>query len=151
MALHWEEARVIVTCGDMRGLGEVPDDAIVLTLKPDEVDDPEAVEAVRNLVLDRTIERRRQVLSDVYELGLSMPEPVTDEAEGEPDEAALAEQRLLENLREREEDVDDDLGDEHDWVGPRPSLSEGGLWLGADAGRGVRIFISHVEELVVHN
>ena len=84
MALHWEEARVIVTCGDMRELGEVPGDAIVLTLKPEEVDDPEAIEAVRNLVLDRTIERRRQVLSDVYELGLSMPEPVTDEVEASP-------------------------------------------------------------------
>ena len=79
MALRWEEAGVIVTCGDPRTLEEAPDDAIVIALKPEEADEPETIESVRNLVLDRTIERRRRILSDVYELGLSMPEPVQEE------------------------------------------------------------------------
>lgn len=150
MALHWEEARVIVTCGDMRKMGEVPDDAIVLTLKPEEVGEPETIEAVRNLVLDRTIEQRHQVLSDIYELGGSMPDPVIEESEDDSPEAAEAERALLESLKEREDEVDDELDDERDWAARSP-LAEGGLWLGGDGGRGVRIFISHVEELVVHN
>ena len=52
-------------------------------------------------------------------------------------------------LREREDDVEDE-GDDV-WGDPYRPLSESGLWLGGEPGGGVRIFISHVEELVVHN
>lgn len=151
MALHWEEARVIVTCGGLGEVGDAPDDTIVIALKPEEVDEPETVEAVRNLVLDRTIERRQQILSDVYALGVSMPDPTVEEGEEDAEEATSAERTLLENLREREGEDEGDAGDEDDWAGGRPPVTEGGLLFGADAGRGVRIFISHVEELVVHN
>ena len=151
MALHWEEARVIVTCGGLGEVGDAPDDTIVIALKPEEVDEPETVEAVRNLVLDRTIERRQQILSDVYALGVSMPDPTVEEGEEDAEEVTSAERTLLENLREREGEDEGDAGAEDDWTGGRPSVAESGLLLGADAGRGVRIFISHVEELVVHN
>lgn len=147
MALHWEEARVIVTFGDVSEVGEVPDDAIVLTLKPEEAEEPETIEAVRNLVLDRTIERRRQMINEAYELGTSMPEPILKDAGDASEEVAQAERSLLESLRDREEDV---AG--RDWGEAGPSaFDESGLWLGGDAGGGVRIFISRVEELVVHN
>ena len=151
MALHWEEAREVVTFGDMREMGEATDDAIVVALRPDEASDPETVEAVRNLVLDRTIERRRRVISDAYELGTTLPDPTVEPERGEgADERAEAERRLLEVLGEHDGEADaSDLDD--DWVGGRAPLSEAGLWLGGEPGRGVRIFISHVEELVVHN
>lgn len=152
MALHWDEARVIVTCEELSNLGEVPDDAIVVTLKPEEVQEPEAIEAVRNLVLDRTIERRRRVLNDIYELGVSMPEPTLEQTEGCPENIAEAERTLVESLRE---DTEDESGErvtsDRDWPDTDLPLGEGGLWLGRETGNGVRIFISHVEELVVHN
>ena len=148
MALRWEEAGVIVTCGDPRTLEEAPDDAIVIALKPEEADEPETIESVRNLVLDRTIERRRRILSDVYELGLSMPEPVQEELGSDAEEARQAEQSLLESLREHDDEED---ASDRDWGDAYPPLTERGLWLGGEPGGGVRIFISHVEELVVHN
>ena len=148
MALHWEEARVIVTCGDPRTLGEVPDDAIVIALKPEEAEDPDAVESVRNLVLDRTIEWRQKVITDAYELGTSMPEPLVETSDDLSEEAAGAEQSLLESLRGREDDLEDESGAWRDAYRP---LTESGMWLGSEPGGGVRIFISHVEELVVHN
>lgn len=148
MALRWEEAGVIVTCGDPRTLEEAPDDAIVIALKPEEADEPETIESVRNLVLDRTIERRRRILSDVYELGLSMPEPVQEELGSDAEEARQAEQSLLESLREHDDEED---ASDRDWDDAHPPLTERGLWLGGEPGGGVRIFISHVEELVVHN
>lgn len=149
MALHWEEARVIITCGNPKELGEVPDDAIVIAVKPEEVEDPDAIESVRNLVLDRTIEWRRKVINEAYELGTAMPEPLVEDSDGLSEEEADAERSLLEALREREDDVDDE-GDDV-WGDPYRPLSESGLWLGGEPGGGVRIFISHVEELVVHN
>ena len=148
MALRWEEAGVIVTCGDPRTLEEAPDDAIVIALKPEEADEPETIESVRNLVLDRTIERRRRILSDVYELGLSMPEPVQEELGSDAEEARQAEQSLLESLREHDDEED---ASDRDCDDAYPPLTERGLWLGGEPGGGVRIFISHVEELVVHN
>ena len=103
------------------------------------------------IVLDRTIERRRRVISDAYELGTTLPDPTVEPERGEgADERAEAERRLLEVLGEHDGEADaSDLDD--DWVGGRAPLSEAGLWLGGEPGRGVRIFISHVEELVVHN
>lgn len=148
MALRWEEAGVIVTCGDPRALEEAPGDAIVIALRPEEVDEPETIESVRNLVLDRTIERRRRILSDVYELGISMPDPVQEELGDDSEEARQAEQLLLESLKEHGDE--EDAGD-RDWDDAYPPLAERGLWLGGEPGGGVRIFISHVEELVVHN
>ena len=140
MALNWEEARVIVTCRDLRELGEVASDAIVVTLTPDEARQPESAEAVRNLVLDRTIERRRQTLK---------PEP-TFEGEDLDDDAAAAERELLKSLLELEAERGE-RDDEDDWAGPALDPVEHGLMLGGAAGSGVRIFIGRVEELVVNN
>ncbi len=156
MSLHWEEAKVIVTCGGTKDLDGAPEDAIVITLKPEEADDPEAVEAVRNLVLDRTIEQRRRTISKYYEEGASMPEPLVEggTAEGDQDEASEAERRLLEALRARGSADDEDAGplDDSDfWSGISSPTAMGDMLLGEGAGRGVRIFIGHVEELVVHN
>ena len=137
MALHWEEARVIVTCGNPRELGEVPDDVIVIAVKPEEVEDPDAIESVRNLVLDRTIEWRKKVINEAYELGTSMPDPLVEDSDGLSGEAADAERSLLEALREREDDVEDE-GDDV-WGDPYRPLSESGLWLGGEPGGGVRI------------
>ena len=149
MALNWEEARVIVTCRDLRELGEVAGDAIVVTLTPDEARQPESAEAVRNLVLDRTIERRRQTLNEVYELGTSLPEP-TFEGEDLDDDAAAAERELLKSLLELEAERGE-RDDEDDWAGPALDPVEPGLLLGGAAGSGVRIVIGRVEELVVNN
>ena len=149
MALNWEEARVIVTCRDLRELGEVAGDAIVVTLTPDEARQPESAEAVRNLVLDRTIERRRQTLNEVYELGTSLPEP-TFEGEDLDDDAAAAERELLKSLLELEAQRGE-RDDEEGWAGPALDPVEHGLMLGSAAGSGVRIFIGRVEELVVNN
>lgn len=154
MALHWEEARVIVTCGAAADLDvTAEEDAIVILLKPEEVNEPETIEAVRNLVLDRTIERRRQTLSDVYELGTSLPEPLFDNEDGN-DEATAAERAFLENLLEREESCGDGgaaSGGEAPWPGSPLDPLGSGLMLGGNAGNGVRIFIGRVEELVVNN
>lgn len=149
MALNWEEARVIVTCRDLRELGEVASDAIVVTLTPDEARTPESAEAVRNLVLDRTIERRRQTLNEVYELGTSLPEP-TFEGEDRDDDATAAERDLLRSLLELEAERGEG-DDEGDWAGSTLDPVEHGLMLGGAAGSGVRIFIGRVEELVVNN
>lgn len=156
MSLHWEEAKVIVTCGGAKDLEDVPEDAIVITLKPEEADDPEAVEAVRNLVLDRTIEQRRRTISKFYEEGTSMPEPLVEggAAEGGQDEASEAERRLLEALRARsaaDDQVTSPLDDSDCWGGTISPASMGDLLLGEGTSRGVRIFIGRVEELVVHN
>lgn len=156
MSLYWEEAKVVVTCGGHKDLDEVPEDAIVIVLKPEEADDPEAVEAVRNLVLDRTIEQRQRVVSKIYEGGSSLPEPLIrgGATEGDQDEAPDAEKRFLEALRARGaagKTDDESLGDSNFWGDPTSPLAMGDLLFGEDAGKGVRIFIGHVEELVVHN
>ena len=152
MALRWDEAKVIVVCGSPRDVAEIPEDAIVITLKPEEMDDPEAVEAIRNLLLDRTIEYRQKMIDKMFDLGATLPDPIEEAPLGESgEEARAAEQRLLEALRKREEEsgTGESRGGEDDWAGMAP-LAEG-LTLGSDNERGVRIFISHVEELVVHN
>lgn len=151
MALHWEEARVIVSCGEPGDLEvTAEDDAIVILLRPEEVNEFEAIETIRNLVLDRTIERRRQTLSDVYELGTSLPEPLFD-GEDKDDEVSAAERTFLENLLEREQAHEAVTGgDEMPWAGDPLDHLGSRLALGG-AGGGVRVFIGRVEELVVNN
>ena len=149
MALHWEEAKVVVVCGGPQDVERIPDDAIVVTLRPEEVSDPEAVDAVRNLLLDRTIEYRQSMIDRLYDLGVTLPDPTDDLGGEQGEEEREAEQRLLGALREREGAPD---GRESDDDGcPPVSPLAGGLALGSGDGGGVRVFISHVEELVVHN
>lgn len=154
MALHWEEAKVIVTCGSPKDLEEVPEDAIVITLKPEEADDPEAIEAVRNLVLDRTIEQRRRWIDKIHASGSLLPDPLVEGAEeGGDGEASEAERRFLDALRERDK-IEEGQGDPDDadfWDGAPSPAAMSNLMLGEGGGRGVRVFIGHVEELVVHN
>lgn len=150
MALHWEEARVVVTCGEAGGLEGLPEDALVIVLKPEEVDDPEAISSIRNLVLDRTIERRRQTLSEVYELGTSLPHPLF-EGEDREDEVSSAERAFLENVLAHEDACGDGDDDRVPWDDPELNAMESGLTLGGAPGSGVRIFIGRVEELVVNN
>ena len=154
MSLHWEEAKVIVTCGSPKDLEEVPEDAIVITLKPEEADDPEAIEAVRNLVLDRTIEQRRRMIDKIHASGSLLPDPLVEGAEeGGDEEASEAERRFLDALRERDkiEEGPSDPDDTDFWDGAPSPAAMSNLMLGEGGGRGVRVFIGHVKELVVHN
>ena len=83
---------------------EWPTSVIVIDMRPDQADDPDFIEAVRRLVMDRTIERRRLMLDYIFEFGDEMPEPRGGEPrEGEePNEADEAEARLRSHLMERE-------------------------------------------------
>lgn len=133
MALRWDEASMIVTCGKLDELGDGADDSTVIRLRPGEASDPDVLEAVAGWVVERTMSRRRAAGA----LGYSLPDPAIDD-EGLDEEAAAAERALLDSLRERGRAYESFALD----------LLGSGLMAG-DAGSGARIFVGRVEELVV--
>lgn len=151
MALRWDEARLVVTCGEEPSeeeRAEWGDDVILCSLRPEEVDDPEMVETVREFVLERTIQARRDEIEELLDPDARIPEPeATEPPEGAGSEAAEREARFLERLLEA---PDGDAGGGR-WDPPADGLPGYGAWLGDAAGTGARLYIGRVEELVVHN
>lgn len=150
MALGWDEARLFVSCGELPSEEERaswPDDVIVCALRPEEVDDPDTVETVRDFVFERTLQARRDRVEELLDPDAALPEPdVTEPVEGSDSEAAEREARFLELLREAGVGIEKDEGDPY-----APGAWERGMWLDAASGTGVRFFVGHVDELVVHN
>ncbi|WP_455138480.1 hypothetical protein [Thermophilibacter sp.] len=156
MALRWDEARLVVTCGEMPSEEERDswgDDFILCTLRPEEVDDPETIQTVRDFVFERTLQARRDRLEELLDPDAGLPEPeATEPPEGAGSEAAEREEHLLESLRSAEGDGGDGGGAGFDDLGlPADGSLERGMWLEGGSGTGARIFVGHVEELVVHN
>lgn len=150
MALSWDEARLVVSCGELPGEEERaswPDDVIVCALRPEEVDDPDTVETVRDFVFERTLQARRDRVEELLDPDATLPEPdVTEPVEGAGSEAAEREARFLGLLREAGVGGAEGAGDPC-----APGAWERGMWLDAAGGTGARLFVGHVDELVVHN
>lgn len=163
MALYWPEARVAVRCEGSRGADEQewPTSVIVIDMRPDQADDPDFIEAVRGLVMDRTIERRRLMLDYIFEFGDEMPEPRGGEPRDgeEPNEADEAEARLRSHLMERDEHEGEGTGEDDclgDGLGGYPRFPEGltsleGTCLGFDAGEAPRVLLAirSCEQIVI--
>ena len=151
MALRWDEARLVVTCGEAPSeeeRAEWPDDVILCALRPEEVDDPETVRTVREFVLERTLQARRDGIEELLDPDARIPEPdATEPVEGADSEAARREDLLLERLLEAPADG---IGDDG-WYPPADGAAGRGMWLGDAAGTGARFYIGRVDELVVHN
>lgn len=150
MALVWEEAGLAVTCGGVPSEEERaswPDDLVLCALLPEEADDPETIETIRDFVLERTLEARRTAVEELLAPGARLPEPAETEsgAEGDP-EAAARERRLAAALSEPL-DGERDAG----WEASGDAGRARDPWLEGCGGTGVRLFIRRVEELVVHN
>lgn len=160
MALYWPEARVAVTSANAEGAhGEKdwPPEVLVVLMREGQQECPEFVEAVRDLVASRTMERRCRALDALYELGTLVPEPEgedVDEGE-EASESQRAEARLREQLADHAdnsseadgEDTDDLWGWEHSAIGMGslgmpPNL---GSWGTSDP----QVVINHCDEVVV--
>lgn len=71
MALYWPEARMAVECAEVaRGKvaegGDVPG-VLMITMRPDQADDPEFVSAMQRLVMARTLDREREIFAELFE------------------------------------------------------------------------------------
>lgn len=160
MALYWPEARVVVRCEGSTEWGEEwPPGVIVIAMRPEQADDVDFIETIRDLVIDRTIERRRLMLDYIFESGDQMPEPRGGELrEGvEPTEADEAESRLKRHLIEdaggpQDDDRDDagekDAGPEA-WRGIERAYEGTCLGLGPMESPNVLLVISHCDRMVV--
>lgn len=100
MALYWPDARMAVECTEAEGSqtgGERREDGVlVISMRPEQADDPAFVEAMQQLVMARTVRHEREIygrLMEGWERGKA-PAPVCD-APGEegPSEAERAFER----------------------------------------------------------
>ena len=166
MALYWPEARIAVSCEGATGgpeRGDLPPDVLVINMRPEQAESEEFVETVRDLVIERVIERRRLAMEELFMRGDSLPAPRGgDGAADDPTSGDVAERRLRELLLAGE-----DLGDsgERDGGADLPDGWELGGYgfeaygpegllvdpLGMVEGHatGVRLVIGHCDEVFV--
>lgn len=159
MALYWPEANLVVTCeGTERQEGAWPGSALVIAMRPEQADDDAFVEAVRELVVDRTLDRRRATLDYILEHGGEMPEPTSSApVEGIEQSAAVeAESRLRERLvreaREARDGAEADAWPDEGpvrWHGFPDVMPSDPLALGPLGAQVVYLSVGNCEELVV--
>lgn len=100
MALWWPEAKMMVEFSEatMQGDSEnYPKDTLVITMREDQIDDPQLIEAMRHLVLARMMMNRRSLMDELINNHLDRMAP----KEGQPSEvvgerAAAAEKHFEE-------------------------------------------------------
>ena len=149
MALYWPEARVAVASAGTEGNEEWPSEVIVISLRPGQVDDPCFIDALRELVRERALERRRGALEQLWEMGRGLGEVRGGELrEGEDaTEAQQAEARLRELI------CGDDQDERAEW-GPEDVDVDGEMFGWGMAGFGLsgperQIVVGHCGQLVV--
>lgn len=100
MALYWPEARLAVACGEVRGgAAEAMPGTLVMTMRPEQADDPEFAEAIRQLIMARTLSRERGTQDGSGEVGGTRPghsaeDGARAEARAGEDELLAAERRF---------------------------------------------------------
>lgn len=157
MALYWPEARVAVACEGASRTCEQddwPPEVVLVSMREGQEEQPEFVEAVRSLVLERTWERRREAAMELCELSLGMPEPRGGELrEGaEPTPGDRAEARLREALLGKGERAGDEpggIGDERLWEGGGWDVPAVPLGIADWGALGAQVVIHHCDEVVV--
>ena len=148
MALSWDEARLVVSCGELpdeRERSKWPDDVIVCTLRPEEADDPETIETVRDFVFERTLQARHDRLEELLDPDAALPEPdVAEPPEGADSEVAEREARFLGHLRDSGASGEG-TGDPDASGDPfAPGAWERGAWPDVAAGAGALLYVGHV-------
>ena len=162
MALYWPEARLAVECAEVRGhTAEKTPGVLVITMRPEQADDPEFAEAVRSLIMARTLERERDVLEGLsgWREDQGTRHGSGNETEDDEDRLADAEKRFEERLMDAETGPEGTTGDD---AGARDSDSEGmpeddplagwreplseSLWSSEPL---VQVVVGHCDEVVV--
>lgn len=130
MALYWPEAALAVACTGTEEAQEWPGNVLVISMRPEQADDPEFVETVRDLVVDRIFEHRRMLVKDLLASGSTVPEPRGGTHDGDgASEAERAEALLRRNVMEDAPGTCDDT-----WDPAEHAYGERGPWAGGDLG-----------------